>query len=139
MKKSTKFIALLMALITLLSCQTAALAAVSTSKYTGYKYTHQSRFNNRKILNGIDVSEFNGSINFKKVKADGIDFVFVRVGYTGYTRSKFSLNYDAYYKKNIKNALANGLAVGVYWYSQATSKKEAMAEADRITVLRFLL
>lgn len=133
MKKSTKFIALLMALITLLSCQTAALAAVSTSKYTGYKYTHQSRFDNRKILNGIDVSEHNGSIDFKKVKAAGVDFVFVRVGYTGYTRSKFSLNYDAYYKTNIKNALANGLAVGVYWYSQATTKEEATAEADRLT------
>ena len=62
-----------------------------------------------------------------RVKADGIDFVYVRVGYTGYTKSKLSLNLDPYYQTNITNALAAGLQVGVYWYSQAVNESEAVS------------
>ena len=71
----------------------------------------------------------NKTIDFNKVKADGIDFVYVRVGYTGYTKKKLSLNYDPNYQENITNALAAGLRVGVYWYSQALNEEEALQEA----------
>ena len=67
-----------------------------------------------------------------RVKADGIDFVYVRVGYTGYTKSKLSLNLDPYYQTNITNALAAGLQVGVYWYSQAVNESEASQEANML-------
>ncbi|MCM1286427.1 MAG: fibronectin type III domain-containing protein [Acetobacter sp.] len=132
MKKLTKILAVMLAVIMLLEIPIPVFAGTTKSKYTGSTYTHQSQFDGRKITHGIDVSDHNGDINFKKVKADGIDFVFVRVGYTGYTRKKFSLNYDGHYKDNIKNALANGLKVGVYWYSQALTEKEAVDEADKL-------
>lgn len=132
MKKTTKLLAVILAVIMMLEIPMPVFAGTTKSKYTGSTYTHQSQFNGRSITHGIDVSDHNGDIDFKKVKADGIDFVFVRVGYTGYTRKKFSLNYDGHYKANIENALANGLKVGVYWYSQATTAKEAVAEADKL-------
>ena len=74
----------------------------------------------------------NKTVDFNKVKADGIDFVYVRVGYTGYTKKKLSLNYDPYYQENITNALAAGLQVGVYWYSQALNEEEALQEANML-------
>ena len=70
-----------------------AFASVKTkSKYTGITYTHASRFDDKDLIYGMDISHHNGKINFKKVKKDGIKYVFVRVGYTGYTKSGFSLN-----------------------------------------------
>ena len=78
---------------------------------------------------GIDVSYWNGeSIDWDKVRAAGVQFVFVRVGYAGW--SSGSITADYMYKKNIINAYNAGLRVGVYIYSQATTPAEARAEAD---------
>ena len=79
-------------------------------------------------LIGIDVSNHQGGIDWATVKAAGVDFVMVRVGYTGYGTG--SLNLDKNYKTNIENALANGIQVGVYYFSQAISVDEAVAEAN---------
>lgn len=57
----------------------------------------------------MDISHHNGKINFKKVKKDGIKYVFVRVGYTGYTKSGFSLNYDKNTKHISKTQKKQGL------------------------------
>lgn len=111
---------------------TASAALKLKSKYTNKTYTHQTRFDDMDISYGIDVSQHNGDINFKKVKADGIDYVFIRVGYTGYTKSSFSLNYDTKYKTYIKAATDAGLDVGVYWYSQALTTTEATQEAAKL-------
>lgn len=102
------------------------------SPYTSSTYTHQTKFDKLSRINGVDVSQHNGTVDFKKVRASGIDFVFVRVGYTGYTKSKFIMNYDADYKANITNALKAGLEVGVYWYSQAVNVSEAKQEANKL-------
>ena len=65
---------------------------------------------------GIDVSYWNGeSIDWDKVRAAGVQFVFVRVGYAGW--SSGSITADYMYKKNIINAYNAGLRVGVYIYS----------------------
>ncbi|MCM1114153.1 MAG: fibronectin type III domain-containing protein [Clostridium sp.] len=134
MKKVIKLFSVILAVLLVFQSTIAANASTtSVSAYTGRTYTHQTRFDKLEKLNGIDVSEHNGSIDFKKIKAAGIDFVFVRVGWTGYTRSKHSLNYDDYYKQNITNAINAGLSVGVYWYSQALTEKEAVAEAKKLT------
>lgn len=132
MKKSIKILSVLLAFIMVLQCSVTAFASTaSVSKYTGSTYTHQSQFDGAVIINGIDVSEHNGAIDFNKVKADGIDYVFIRVGYTGYTKSKHSLNFDKNYETYFANAQAAGLDVGVYWYSQALNEAEAIAEANK--------
>ena len=133
MKKIIKIFSTILAVIMVLSSTSVAFAYTQTySKYDDKTYTHNTRFDALPKVIGIDVSEHNKTIDFNKVKADGIDFVYVRVGYTGYTKSKFSLNLDPYYQTNIANALAAGLQVGVYWYSQALNESEASQEADML-------
>lgn len=61
---------------------------------------------------GIDVSAYQGNINFDKVKADGYDFVIIRAGFG-------KSNKDKWFDQNIKKALKSGLKVGVYWFIYA--------------------
>ena len=75
-------------------------------------------------IKGIDVSWYQGDIDFAKVKASGVKFVIIRAGYGKYITQK-----DPYFEKNYKNARAAGLDIGVYWYSYATSVADAIAEA----------
>lgn len=82
------------------------------------------------IQKGIDVSYHNGTINWKKVKKDGVDFAIIRVGYRGYENGKLAMDVKAL--ENMKNANAAGVPIGVYIFSQAISSKEAIQEADYI-------
>ncbi len=82
---------------------------------------------------GIDVSEHQGSIDWAAVASDGIDFAIIRGGYRGYSAG--GLFTDAYFDSNIKGAAENGLDVGVYFFSQATSPEEAAEEADYLLAL----
>ncbi len=133
MKKLTKLLSVLLALALVLQIPFVAGAQVSLkSKYTNTVYTHSSAFDGYDIVYGIDVSQHNGTIDFKKVKNDGIEYVFIRVGYTGYTKAKFSLNYDRNYKTYFNDAKAAGLKVGAYWYSQALNTNEATQEAKKL-------
>ncbi len=90
--------------------------------------THDSRFNGYSKLSGIDVSKWNKTIDWSKVKAAGIDFAFVRTCYRGYEGG--GLAKDEYGPTNLKNAASAGVKVGAYIFSQAISVKEAEAEAD---------
>lgn len=133
MKKSIKILSVFLAVIMAFASTTVAFASTKYySKYDGKTYTHNTKFDTFNKVVGIDVSMHNKTVDFNKVKADGIDFVYVRVGYTGYTKKKLSLNYDPYYQENITNALAAGLQVGVYWYSQALNEEEALQEANML-------
>lgn len=76
---------------------------------------------------GIDVSEFQGSINWNRVKADGVTFAFIRLGYRGYGTGK--INLDKYFHQNMKGAISAGIPVGVYFYTQAINEAEAREEA----------
>ena len=133
MKKSIKILSVFLAVIMAFASTSVAFASTKFySKYDKKTYTHNTKFDTFNKVVGIDVSEHNKTVDFNKVKADGIDFVYVRVGYTGYTKKKLSLNYDPYYQENITNALAAGLQVGVYWYSQALNEDEALQEANKL-------
>lgn len=132
MKKVNKVISFLLAFIMLFTSTGVYASTKTRSKYTGITYTHNSKFKNKELVYGMDVSQHNGKINFKKAKRDGIGFVFIRVGYTGYTKSSFSLNLDKKYKTYIKDATKAGLKVGVYWYSQSTKVSEAKKEAKAL-------
>lgn len=77
---------------------------------------------------GIDVSRFQGSIDWKKVKNAGIEFAIIRVGYRGTTEGKLLV--DDYFEENIEGAIENGIDVGVYFYSQAVNEEEALEEVQ---------
>ena len=88
--------------------------------YGGEDYTYRL---------GIDVSHYQGDIDWEKVQAAGIEFVFIRLGYRGYGEDG-SLKLDTNFEKNIQGARAAGLDVGVYFFAQAVNEKEAVEEAE---------
>ena len=79
-------------------------------------------------LVGIDVSKWQGAIDFSKVKEAGAEFVIIRVGSQNGVGGEYVL--DPYFKRNISDAIENDLDVGIYFYSYADSKKEARKQAE---------
>lgn len=76
---------------------------------------------------GIDVSKYQGNIDWNKVKNAGIEFAILRIGYGMYDFQK-----DKQFENNYKNARANNIPVGIYHYSYATSIEEAEKEANLV-------
>lgn len=76
---------------------------------------------------GIDVSKHQGTIDWKKVKDDGIEFAIIRIGYGGSVPVK-----DEKFEENYTNAKANGLDVGVYIYSYADSESDVKKEYEAV-------
>ena len=83
---------------------------------------------------GIDVSQFQGNINWSQVANSGIKYAMIRIGYRGYGKSG-GLAEDTKYKDNFKNAKANGLKVGIYYYSTALNTAEAQKDAEYVITL----
>lgn len=82
---------------------------------------------------GIDVSSFNGDIDWLKVREAGIEFVIIRCGYRGYTSG--SLVEDKKFLQNITGAREAGLRIGIYFFTQAISEVEAVEEASMVATL----
>lgn len=82
------------------------------------------------LVKGIDVSKYQYNIDWNAVKASGIDFAIIRVGYRGYGTG--ALVEDPYFRKNIQGANAAGVKVGLYFYSQAINEQEAVEEASMV-------
>lgn len=82
----------------------------------------------KKEVKGIDVSEFQGKIQWEKVKDTGIDFVMIRCAYRSMVKGE--IREDSTFKYNISEANRLGIPVGVYFYSTAINKKEAIEEAS---------
>lgn len=76
---------------------------------------------------GIDVSFWQGEINWKEVKKDNIDFAIIRASY-GW--SNHQTQTDQNFHQNVKEAKKNGIKVGAYHYAHATNVEEALLEAD---------
>lgn len=87
--------------------------------YTGSAYVAET---------GIDVSEHQGAIDWDAAAADGIDFAVIRAGYRGYSEGGLFL--DDFFFDNMNGAVENGLDIGVYFFSQATTAQEAEEEAE---------
>ncbi len=77
---------------------------------------------------GIDVSKWNGNIDWNAVKNSGVSYAIIRCGYRG--SSTGALIEDPKFRSNIKGAKAAGLKVGVYFFSQAVNEVEAVEEAS---------
>lgn len=86
-------------------------------------------FENSALSYGVDVSHYQKEIDWAKVKSSGIDFAIIKCGGRS-TGSNATLYEDSYFEDNIQGALVNGIQVGVYFFSQATSVKEAYEEAS---------
>lgn len=79
---------------------------------------------------GIDVSYHQGDIDWEAVKAAGVDFAMLRLGYRGYETGK--INIDERFHEYARGALDAGLYIGVYFYSQAITPAEAEEEANTV-------
>jgi GH25 family lysozyme M1 (1,4-beta-N-acetylmuramidase) len=82
---------------------------------------------------GIDVSKWNGDIDWDVVKEEGVDFAIIRCGYRG--SSSGWLIEDPYFYKNIQGAKKAGIKVGIYFFTQATDQVEAVEEASAAVAL----
>lgn len=82
---------------------------------------------------GIDVSKWNGEIDWDKVKNAGVEFAIIRAGYRG--SSTGSLVEDPLFTANMKGAQASGIPVGVYFFTQAVNEVEAVEEASAVLTL----
>lgn len=82
---------------------------------------------------GIDVSKWQGEIDWDKVKNAGIQFAIIRAGYRG--SSTGSLVVDPYFEANIRGAIGAGIDVGVYFFTQAINEIEAVEEASMVLQL----
>lgn len=76
---------------------------------------------------GIDVSAYQGEIDWEQVAESEVEFVMIRLGYRGYSSGK--IQEDEYAQANYVGAKAAGLKVGVYFFSQALNEREALEEA----------
>jgi len=94
-------------------------------------YNHDGEFTGDLIVNGVDISDWQSkNCNFKKAKKNGVDFAIMRVTYTNTSRvKKFTTNIDSNFAYQYEDAKANGIMTGVYVFSQARNKSEAIAEA----------
>lgn len=101
-----------------------------------YEYTYtlfddiQEKYEGQDVMLGIDVSVWQGDIDFNKVKEDGAEFVIIRMAYSD-TDTPIVL--DTKFEQNLKRAKEAGLKVGVYVYTSANTKEEAIKQAKFIT------
>ena len=69
---------------------------------------------------GIDISYYQAGMDLAQAKSEGVKFAILRAGYTGYGNG-VSKAKDTAFETHYKNAKSNGLGVGAYWYSRATT------------------
>lgn len=79
---------------------------------------------------GVDISKENGDVNFDKLKKAGVQFVMIKVGARGYGNGQIAL--DDHFAEYMKGATEAGLNIGVYFFSQAITKEEALEEANLV-------
>jgi GH25 family lysozyme M1 (1,4-beta-N-acetylmuramidase) len=81
-----------------------------------------------RALFGIDVSRYQGNIDWAAAAADGVEFAMIRMGYRGYDTGKLVV--DEFFDANMQGALSAGVRVGAYFFSQAVTGAEAVEEAE---------
>ena len=125
-----------LALLILLSSTTLLLSGcseyVSPYNFDNLK-NEQGRFSyyedgNLVSQTAVDVSDLQGKIDWERVSEDGIDFAMIRLGRRGYTEGNIYL--DNYYYENVSGVQSEGMPFGVYFFSQAITKDEAIEEAN---------
>lgn len=112
--------------------ETTAAPTVAPNPYSPTDFTYDDRGYLTAVVGssvlGIDVSEHQLAIDWEQVKAAGVEFVMIRIGWRGQTTGK--LNEDTMAQENYAGAKAAGLKVGAYFFSQAITPEEAAEEAE---------
>ncbi len=109
---------------------TAVADAVADADKTEIQKLQKSTANSRV---GIDVSKWNGDIDWDRVKNAGVEFAIIRAGYRGSTTG--GLVEDSCFAANMRGAAASGMPVGVYFFTQAVNEVEAVEEASAVLEL----
>ena len=112
----------------ILSANTVTMEQISITAEGEYEYIKDGKVASRK---GIDVSKYQGNVDWKKVAEDGVEYAFIRVGCRGYGSSG-TLIKDEKFHQNVKGALAQGIKVGAYFFTQAITVEEALEEAELV-------
>ncbi len=81
----------------------------------------------RMAVKGIDVSRYQGTIDWSQVAEDGVKYAFLRAGFRGYGSGEIQI--DETFLQNAADASANGIEIGVYFFTQALNEEEAVEEA----------
>lgn len=111
-----------------LAANTVNMEQIEIAEDGTYQYIKEGVVASHK---GIDVSKYQGNVDWKKVAADGVEYAFIRVGCRGYGKSG-TLIKDEKFHQNVKGALEQGIKVGAYFFTQAITKEEALAEAELV-------
>lgn len=98
---------------------TTTTAAVTTTASLQGAWAQKDRYD------GIDVSKYQGNVDWEAVRADGVDFALIRAGY-----GKYASQEDPYFDQNMRNAKNAGIACGAYWFSYAETAADAKQEAE---------
>lgn len=106
---------------------------LSDLKVEDFEFNEQGEleyFEDGKVVShkGIDVSKYQGTIDWEAVAEDGVEYAIIRLGYRGYGTGVIQL--DEAFQTNMEGAIDAGIDVGVYFFSQAITEKEAKEEAD---------
>ncbi len=104
------------------------IGGISRTKLSDEGLSHADRYKNCIVVHGIDVSEHQDEIKWKKVKSSGADFAFIRAGYRSSENGE--LKEDADFRTNMKKADKAGVMCGAYFFSQALNEAEAVEEAE---------
>lgn len=109
---------------------TAVMDALEDADKTEIKKFQKSTANSKV---GIDVSKWNGEIDWDRVQNAGVEFAIIRAGYRGSVTG--SLVEDPYFKANMRGAASSGIPAGVYFFTQAVNEVEAVEEASAVLQL----
>lgn len=108
---------------------TSSKNSKTDSSNNKYKFSDViKKYKNENTRVGIDVSTWQGNIDWEKVKKSGCEFAFIRAGYqTGFDGE---LEEDEHFRQNIENATKQGIEVGIYFHSYAKSAEETKKQAE---------
>ena len=103
----------------------------------GYYFNTSGQAMPAAVLKGMDVSKFQGEVDWEKAKAAGIDFAIIRCGYGGEWDGQEEnwAQDDTYWRRNADECTRLGIPFGTYLYSYATTVEEARSEADHVARL----
>lgn len=85
-------------------------------------------------IKGIDISKYQTGVDYKKVKADGVEFAILRIGYTGYGTGKLQAK-DTLFETHYKGCKDVGIHVGGYFFGRGVSAEEGKKEAEYVLSL----
>lgn len=132
--RKCKILAIVLIILTLVGCgrrqDSAPEETIPPNKFGPDDFVYEDGYLSctaADAVMGIDVSRYQGEIDWQQVKSAGVDFVMIRLGYRG--TSEGTLNQDPMFWRNLLGARVAGLKVGAYFFSQAVNVAEAEEEA----------